>query len=156
ADGSLQLIDPPAWGLVRPAGTARRLGIAPTDQAVSLVGKRRNPPGSTPRPGERRELSPQRRRRPRAPARAGQRWSFAGFGGDSGRVEDGDLSSGEADQAAVGELAQDLGGGLAGGADQRGELFVGQRHLRVSGSHAEAALLAGEGGQGGGDALGHA
>src|SRR5262249_9603507 len=72
-------------------------------------------------------------------------WSVAGFGGDSGRVEDGDLSAGQADHAPVGELAQDLGGRFAGGADQRGELFVGQRDLGGRGSDAEGALLSGEG-----------
>jgi hypothetical protein len=74
------------------------------------------------------------------------------------RVKDGDPAAGQAEQAAVRELAQGLRASLAGGAGQGGELFVGEGDLRVAGPRPElgggGVGAGGERGQGGGDALG--
>jgi hypothetical protein len=45
------------------------------------------------------------------------------------RVQDRDAPAAEADDALVGELAEDLGGGLSGCAGECGELFVGELYL---------------------------
>lgn len=71
-------------------------------------------------------------------------------------VQDGDAAACEADQAAVGEVPQGLGAGLAGGAGQRRELLVGEGDLRVAPAGPQGSRLGlggGEGGQGRGDAL---
>jgi hypothetical protein len=48
--------------------------------------------------------------------------------------EDGDAAAGLSEQAAVGEIVEDLGGGLARGTGEGRELFVGQGDLRVAGT----------------------
>jgi hypothetical protein len=100
-------------------------------------------------------LSTRGDRQPRAWGRPG--WvrlgSVSGLGVDAGHIEDRDTATAEADQTTVGEIAENLGGGLAGGAGKRGDLLVGERHDRTA--DRVAALLTGEGDQGGRDPLGH-
>jgi hypothetical protein len=57
----------------------------------------------------------------------------AGLGADLADVEQGDPAAAEADEAPIGEVAENLGGGLPAGAGQGGDLFVGSRQLAHAG-----------------------
>lgn len=78
-----------------------------------------------------------------------------GFGANLIRIEDGDAATAEPNQVPVGEIAEDLGGGLSGGAGQGGDLFIGQGNHDAAGPDSVAALLPGKRGQCSGDALGN-
>jgi len=59
--------------------------------------------------------------------------SVARLGGQAVTVQQRDAATAETDQPTVGELAEDLGGGFPGRADQGGDLLVGEADLFTPG-----------------------